>query len=172
LEPFQPPPGRLTQLFRAVRQLATFAVVDMSYTFDPQYFEMLADADRVLLVARQDVPAVESATVLRKTIGEKGITAPDLVLNRYDPDRTEFTPARLGDLLRIPAVFPVAADATGFRVAANTGQLLRDVVPTSPAVIDVRAIALAILHAAGLPPHVPRQTLWDRARTFLTRLRN
>lgn len=172
LEPFSPPPGRIAHLFRTLRQLASFVVVDMPYTFDPHCFEALIDADRVLLVARQDVPAIESAKLLKQAIGERGIAPPDLILNQYDADRSEFGRAKLGELLRIGTVFSVAADATGFRVAANAGRPLRDVVPTSPAVADVRAIALAILHAAGLPAHVPRQTVWDRARTFLTRLQN
>jgi Flp pilus assembly CpaE family ATPase len=172
LEPFQPPAGRLAHLVRALRQLATFAVVDMPYTFDPHYFEALAHADRVLLVGRQDVPGVEAAGLLKRAIADRGIAAPALVLNRYEPDRPEFACARIGELLGVGSVVPVAADAPACRAAANAGRPLREVAPTSPAVADLRAIALDVLHTSGLPPHLPRQTLWDRARTFLTRLRN
>lgn len=172
LAPFEWPAGRLTHFFRTLRQQANFVVVDMPYTFDPHYFEALANADRILLIARQDVPAIESAKLLKEAIAERGFPAPDLILNRYDSGRAEFTCTRLGELLRFGSVFPVAADDTGYRAAANNGRPLRDVVPTSPAVYDTRAVAVALLHAAGIPPHVPRRTLWDRARTFLTRMSN
>jgi Flp pilus assembly CpaE family ATPase len=153
-----------------LRQMSSFVIVDMPYTFDPHYFETLAAADRVLLVARQDVPAIQAAKLIKQTLLERGVIAPGLVLNQYHPKRTAFSCEAIGKLLQIEQVFPIAADSLGHQTAVNAGRPLREVVPNSVAVADVRAIATSILEAAGIHPHLPRVSFRDRLRTLLTRM--
>jgi len=170
LEPFSVPPGRLARLFRMLRQMSSFVIVDMPYTFDPHYFETLAAADRVLLVARQDVPAIQAAKLIKHTLIERGISPPGLVLNQYDSHRASFTCDAISKLLQVDQVFPIATDSTGHQAAVNAGRPLREVVPSSHAVTDVRAIATSILEAAGIHPHLPQVGFLDRLRTLLTRI--
>lgn len=172
LEPFNPPPGRIAQLFRMLRQVATFVVVDMPYTFDPHYFETLAAADMVYLVARQDVPAIQAAKLIKQTLVERGVQQPQLVLNQFDQDQTAFSCEAIGQLLQTERVYPIAGDPTGVRLAANAGKPLRQIVPSSLTVTHIRAMALAILETTGIHPHLPRVTLWDRIRTLLVRMRS
>jgi len=170
LEPFSPPPGRLARMTRLLRQLSSFVIVDMPYTFDPHYFEAIAASDLVYMVARQDVPAIQAAKLIKQTLAERGVPAPRLVLNQYDSEHTAFSCAALRKLLQIEHVSPIAADPTGYRAAANAGQPLRQVVPSSSAVADIRKIATAILETTGIHPHLPRVTLWDRIRTLMARM--
>lgn len=172
LEPITAPAGRLTQLLRLLRQTAAFVVIDLPYTFDPHYFEVMAAADDVLLVVRQEVPAIQAARLLMQTLAERGLPAPKLVVNRYDREHPALDVEAIGERLRCKAVYPVAPDADGWRAAADAGRPLREVVPASPTVQDLRAIAAGLLESAGIHPHLPRRTLWDRARTFLTRMTN
>lgn len=170
LEPISAPAGRLTQLLRLLRQTSAFVVVDLPYTFDPHYFEVMAAADEVLLVLRQDVPAVQAAKLLTQTLADRGLPAPKLVVNQYERDHPTLSATAVGERLQSKQVFRVAADAVGFRAAADAGRPLREVVPASPTVQDLRAIASTLLESTGIHPHLPRRTLWDRARTFLTRM--
>ena len=146
-------------------------VVDLPYTFDPHYFEVMAAADEVLLVLRQDVPAVQAAKLLMQALAERGLPAPTLVVNRYEGDHPTLGATAIGERLQSKKVFRVARDGGGFRAAADAGRPLREVVPASPTVQDLRALAAHLLESTGVHPHLPHRTLWDRARTFLTRMR-
>jgi pilus assembly protein CpaE len=172
LEPFSPPAGRLPRLFRMLRQMSSFVIVDMPYTFDPHYFETLMSADRILLVARQDVPSVQAAKLIKAALTERGISEVGLVLNHYDEDLPAFTTSAIGELLRIDPVISVASDISGHHASANEGRPLREVVPMSASVADLRSIAAGILEKAGIPTHLPHLGVWDRVRTFLSRMRN
>ena len=170
LEPFSVQPGRLARLFRTLRQVSSFVIVDMPYTFDPHYFETLAAADRVFLVARQDVPAIQATKLINETLIERGITSPALVINQYDSHRAAYSCQSIGKLLQMDEVFPIAADSLGHKAAVDAGRPLREVVPSSEAVADVRGIATSILEAAGIHPHLPRVGFRERLRTLLTRM--
>ncbi len=170
LEPFNVPPGRLAHLFRMLRQMSSFVIVDMPYTFDPHYFEALAAADQVFLVGRQDVPAIQAAKLIKHTLVERGISAPELILNQYDHHRSAFTCDAISKLLQISHVYPIAPDVVGHQAAVNAGRPLREIVPASHTVADVRAIAVSILEAAGIHPHLPHIRFRDRLRTLLTRM--
>jgi pilus assembly protein CpaE len=172
LEPFTPPPGRLAQLFRLTRQLASFVIVDMPYTFDPQYFETMASADMVYLVARQDVPAIQAAKLIKQTLVERGTPVPGLVLNHFDPQHSAFSCEAMSELLQIKDVFPVSDDPVGYHAASDAGRPLRQVVPSSSTVAQIRNIALSVVQTTGIHPHLPRVSLWDRIRTLLVRLRS
>jgi MinD-like ATPase involved in chromosome partitioning or flagellar assembly len=172
LEPFNPPPGRIAQLFRLIRQISTFVVVDMPYTFDPHYFETITAADAVYLVARQDVPAIEGTKLIKQTLAERGVKSPGLLINQFNPEHTAFSCEAIGSLLQMEHVFPIAADPTGSRLASNAGKPLRQVVPSSEAVAHFRTVALSILETTGIHPHLPRVTLWDRIRTLTVRMRS
>ncbi len=170
LDPIAAVPGRVPHLLRLLRQAAAFVVVDLPYTFDPQYFEALAGADEVVLVVRQDVPAIQAAKLLAAALAERGLPAPRVVVNRYERGHEALDAARIGELLHGRKVYPVAADTVGLRAAADAGKPLRDVAPRSPMVADLRAAATDLLEEVGFHPHLPRRTLWERARSFVSRM--
>lgn len=171
LEPFAPPAGRVVSLLKILRQLASFVVVDMPYTFDPHYFETMLNAEQVYLVSRQDVPSVQATKLLQDTLLKRGVNSINLIINHYNADLPEFSTQALGELLHIAQVTGIPTDVSGHQCAVDEGTVLRDVVPTSAAVAAVRKLAVAILERSGVPVHLPEVHLWDRVRTFLTRLR-
>lgn len=171
LEPFLPPIERLHRINRILQQLASFIVVDLPSTHDPHFFEALLAAQLIFLVGRQDVPSMQAAKVIRNALIERGISSFDFVINHFDPDLSAFSTRAVSELLQIPTVVSVASDPSGHRAALNEGRFLRDVVPLSPAVSDVRSIAVSILEKAGIPSHVPHHSVWDRVKTFVNRLR-
>lgn len=163
LDAHAPSPQKVQQLLHLLRHLGVFVVLDLAYTYDPQYFEAVAAADHLVLVGRQDVPAVHAAKVLVGALADHGTTRPVLVLNEYDADRTEFGTVKLKDVLGVPAVYSVAHDRDAARRAANAGRPIREVDPHSPIVRDVRALGDVFLAAAGLTrqPHDARHG-WAR----------
>lgn len=172
IEPFFPTLERLENLRRVLQQISTFLIIDLPNTFNPFFFEALSAAEHIFLVGRQDVPSMQFAKLIRTSLVEKGISTMSFIVNQFDNDLNAFSTTAISDLLQIKPVYSVASDISGFRAATNEGRLLRDVVPMSPAVMDVRSIAVTILEQAGIAAHVPHVGIKDRVKTFLSRLRN
>ena len=150
VELLRAPAQRVVYLSRLLRTCSTVTVVDMPYTFDELYFETLAVADAVVVVAQQNVPAVGALTLLRDTLRQRN---PGLamfpVINRFQPSLPEFSLRRLRDLLHEPNLLTVAEDGEGFRTALNNGQPLRVAASRSRALADIDRLASALL---GNPP--------------------
>lgn len=155
-----PGPGALPQFIRLLRQVASFVVIDMPSSFDAEHFEILSLVDDLVLVARQDVPSVQAAQLVVGGLRERGLPDPTLLLNMYESDRDAFSTKRIAELLELRRVFPVHADLTGIRAAANRGEPLAAIHPKSDTVRDLHPVAKQLLHTAGVPVHEDRRTLW------------
>lgn len=167
-----PPPGRLHKVVRCLRQVSNFIVMDMPYTFDPDYFQALLEADQIFLVTRQNVPSVQSAKVIRDALYAKGIKDIGLIVNQYDSELKSFSTSAMKDLLQLNPVVPVADDGPGHQAAIQQARLLREVVPASRSITDIRALAATILEQSHFPVHLPIIPIWDRLKTALNRFRN
>ncbi|QJW95440.1 AAA family ATPase [Frigoriglobus tundricola] len=160
----QPKPGAVPQLVRLLRQTAGFVVLDVPATFDAEYFEVVGAADRLVLVARQDVPCVQAAKLLVEGLRERGLPDPVLLLNAFDPSRELFSLARTRERLGLRDVYPVHPDPAGARAAANVGKPMRELNSASPAVRDLHRVAVELLRDAGVPVHEARPTVWNWVR--------
>lgn len=163
----QPKPGAVPQLVRLLRQVAGFAVLDVPSTFDAEYFEVVGAADRLVLVARQDVPCVQAAKLLVEGLRERRLPDPVLLINVYDPSHELFTLDRIRERLGLREVHAIHSDSDGVRTAANVGKPLRELDFTSPAVKDLHRVAVELLRDAGIPIHETRPTLWKWVREKL-----
>jgi pilus assembly protein CpaE len=146
-------PQKVQQLIHILRHLGVFVVLDLPYTYDATYFDSLVGADDLILIGRQDVPAVQAAKVLIETLAERGTTRPVMVLNEYDAQRENFSAAKLKEMLGLRAVYPVAEDREGVRRAANAGKPIREVAPASPVVRDLRPLADTLIEETGATRH-------------------
>ncbi len=92
---------------------------------------------------------------------------PAVMVNLSETSQEPLRSALLDNAVTVADEFP-SVDA----LLAHWPRPLREVVPASAAVADLRAIAVAILEQSGVPAHLPQIGLWDRLRTFLSRLRD
>jgi pilus assembly protein CpaE len=150
-----------------LRQAAGLVVLDVPSVFDDTYFETVAAADQLVLVARQDVPSVQATKLLIEGLRERKLPDPTLVLNYYTPGHEMFTVAGLRTRLGVHEVHALHPDPDGVRRAANAGKLLRDCAPSSPVVRDVHHLAVGLLRRAGVPVHEDRHTVWNWVREKL-----
>jgi pilus assembly protein CpaE len=171
LEPFAPATGRILDLLKVLRQLASYVVVDVPSTFDSHYFDVMLNAEQIYLVCRQDVPSVQTAKLVRDTLRERGLNSMNLIVNNYNSDHSEFSTHAIGKLLHLEPVTGIPTDVSGYQCAVAKGTVLRDVVPTSAVVKAIRGLAVSILERSGSAVYLPTTHLWDRLQTFLTRLR-
>ncbi|VTR91332.1 Uncharacterized protein OS=Isosphaera pallida (strain ATCC 43644 / DSM 9630 / IS1B) GN=Isop_3714 PE=4 SV=1: AAA_31 [Gemmata massiliana] len=164
LDPVRPGAGAGVKLVRLLRQVAGFAVLDVPATFDAEYFEIVGEADRLVLVLRQDVPSVQAAKLLIEGLRERNLPDPVLLVNEYEPGRDQFTLARIRERLGTNSVYAVHPDADGVRAAANEGKPLGAVRPTGHATRDLHHIAVELLRTTGVPLQETRPTVWKWVR--------
>jgi pilus assembly protein CpaE len=154
-----PAPGVL-KLISLAREAAEATVIDLPCTFDDLHFETLWAADRVVLVADQSLPAVRTARMILDAAAQaKAVKRVHVVLNRYDPAIAGLTAAKVGEVLGGADVTTVPGDYVGVMRAANEGRLLRDLVPDSPVVAAVRAVARSVM---GPPKAQPERKFMAR----------
>jgi pilus assembly protein CpaE len=125
-----------------LRQLADVVILDVPCTYDSLYFETLAAADRVVLIAEQKVPSIRSMQIISNNLAHK---KPFLLLNRYDPNVKGFGVARLKELLQVPELLTVQNDYEAVSNAINHGKPLRLEAPKSRVLADLDQIAQRLL---------------------------
>lgn len=140
-------PRQIERLVENAGRLARFVVLDMPYTYDDLYFETMALADHVLLVAVQNQPSVYALQMMWSTLPAQGVRGVrHALLNRFDPAMKEFTTEHMQEM-QIPRVATVANDWPAFSAALQHGTLLRRVAPQSQALKDLDVLATSIYEA-------------------------
>ncbi len=158
-------PRQVYQLLQLCRRLASVVVLDVPCTFDDLQFETLAQADQVVLVGVQSVSSIRTLKMVRDTLErEEALQGIRLVVNRYEPSLPGFSAGQLAELLHVPQVQTVANDYPSVMTAVNRGRPLGPVVPHSPALADIRALARTL---AGTP--APAHAEGDRLSRALGR---
>jgi pilus assembly protein CpaE len=134
------------QVVDHLRKLAALVVLDVPCNYGDLQFEVLAQADQVVLVGEQTIPSVRAMKLmidsLRRTRGEEGL---HLVINRYDGGVEGFAVDDLARLLKVAAPATVTADPAALKAAANQGRPLRLVASRSPALADVDRLLARLL---------------------------
>ncbi len=171
--PAAPAAAGVEPLFQRLRRLADVVVAVLAGPHDPLTMEAAAVADRVLLVGRQDVPAVHAMQLVRQAVLARGLRPPLLLLNGFDPGRQDFGPAAVEKAVGAGPVRTVAVDLAAVRSAVDSARPLTAAAPDGPAANDLRRLARDVLHELGLaapPPPPPRTPLTPPARGLLGRL--
>jgi len=151
----------VVRLLNYLRQLARVIIVDLPSRFDAIYFDALALASRVVLVADQKIPSLHALRLVLDALAQKEVVAAKtVVINRYDSGNEAFDLKRLEELLRPEHLMTIANDYPHFVAAANGGRALRDVAPHCQALADIDRLAAVVLGAEK--PHAPKESLLSR----------
>lgn len=121
-----------------LRQLADVVVLDVPCTYDHLYFETLAAADEVVLVAEQRVPSIRSLQIISTNLSHK---RPKLLINRYDANMKGFGSQRLKELLQVPELLTISNDYEAVSTAINHGRPLRLEAPKTKVLADIDQLA-------------------------------
>jgi len=154
-------PQEVVRLLNYLRQLAGVVVIDMPYHFDAVYFEVLAQAQRLVLIADQKIPSLHALRLVLEAVAQKEIAASKfLVVNRYDPRNKAFGVKRLQELLGTKHLLTIANDYPQLVATANDGRALRDLAPTCRTLADIDRLAARVLGVEQPPP--PQPSLFTR----------
>ena len=148
---------RLLALLGTLRQMVEVVVLDMPYTFDQQYFEILSIVDQVVMVARPTPPSLQALKVVAQTAAERAVGATQhLAINCYGPRGKEFSELQICKALGTEKVWTIANDPEAFETSLDTGKPLHQGSPGSPAWAGIRALARKL---TGLEEEVsPKQS--------------
>jgi pilus assembly protein CpaE len=114
--------SEMLEIVESLRRVAPYVVLDIPCTLDSLYFDALAKANQVVLVADQTLPAIHNLTKIRQTLErEEGIKIDRLLINKYDPNVKGYSAQALSELLKIPNVMTIESDSTTVNGALNRG---------------------------------------------------
>jgi pilus assembly protein CpaE len=167
IRPAAVPPEVALRLIGLARQQAGGLVIDLPASFDDLYFEVMAAASRVVLVAEQKVASLYALRVLLDALDERGLAADRVVVvNRFEPRLKDFALARVEEIAGRGNVVTVANDYAAVVAAENHGRLLRLESPRSRVLNDIDDLARRIFSREaradaarprrGLPSWLPR----------------
>jgi len=155
--------AELKVLIHSLRQLASVVVLDVPATLDTCQLEILAEADHVLLVTDQTVPALH----LTQECLELGVAdlQPQIVVNKFDETIAGFSCETLSHAFGLSEIDTIAYDHQGYIKAINCGQPLRSIRSGSPAVRDTALLASKLLGK----PQAPESQLTSWSSGLLSR---
>ncbi len=151
-----PDPARVLAVVEMLRRSAEVTVIDLPYTFDPLYFDLLASADHAIFVAAQQVPDLHALQrILEAYLSRTRVGTESIVISRYDSSREGLELARIKNLLNFPEVWTIADDPE-CSVALNVGQPLRLSAPHAKSRSDLLVLVNRLL---GPPPESSKPTM-------------
>lgn len=138
----------------SLRRSADVVVAHLPSNFDTCTAEILQQADDTLLIATQQIPSLHALREVQEAlISRPHGSAIHLVVNRYSPDREEFTLHRLKSLLKVEEIWTIAEDHDVYQAAVNGGRPFRKVSPHSTCVADLIRLGTRVM---GHPPEETR----------------
>ena len=137
-----------------LKQIADVVVLDVSCSYDNTYFDTLASASQVVLIAEQKLPSIRALRMVHERLGRE-IGTEFLVINRFDPKNSGFAVDRLLKPLGASKLYTVARDDAAMSAAVDGGYLLRRVAPRSAAVTDIALLAKTLLNVDSPAPAKP-----------------
>jgi pilus assembly protein CpaE len=151
-------PQDVLALISYLKQLSDVVVLDIPGSNYSANVQTYAAADQLVLVAEQSVPSLRALTFMCEKLEQDQIVKPQtLVINRYNPNRKEFTVNHLQRLLQTPQLATVANDYAVVSGALNEGRALRVHAPNSAVLADIDQLARMLL--------APNQLEEEPART-------
>jgi pilus assembly protein CpaE len=139
-------PQDVLTLINYLKQLSDVVVLDIPGSNYASHVQTYAAADQLVLVAEQSVPSLRALTFMCEKLEQDQVVKPQtLVINRYNPTRTEFTVSHLQRLLQTPQLATVANDYAAVSGALNEGRALRVHAPNSRVLADIDHLARMLL---------------------------
>jgi pilus assembly protein CpaE len=149
--------GEMLRLIGLARRLAGAVVISVTDTFDGLYFDVMAAASRVVLVAEQKVSSLVALRMIHDTLDQRGISAGrTVVINRFDQRLRDFAIDRVEAIAGAGNVATVTNDYASVVAAENHGCLLRTEAPRSRVLKDLDALASRLIPAESRGPSVLR----------------
>jgi pilus assembly protein CpaE len=137
-------------------------VLDGLRSFDELSLTALDEADQILLVVAQEVPAVRDARRCAELLGRLGAREKvKLVVNRFQKG-LEITPEVIAETVGLPVAATVANDYPAVIRAVNRGQLLFEEAPRSQVTKGVEQLAAVVGHTRGRDEARERPSLLKR----------
>lgn len=151
--------SHIPPLLRNLASQFSVVIVDGVRDFNDHALAALDVADRVILVATQDVPAVRGAARRLSICRRLGYSAEKfmLLLNRFDK-RCRLTPAMVAEEIGMAPSFTVVNDFPLVERAINEGSTFRDLRPQAELTRQMEAMAR---HLFGIRSSGPK-SLWKR----------
>ncbi len=146
-------PTQLGSMLRFLRLHYRAVVLDGLRSFDELSVAALDEADQILVVVTQEVPAVRDARRCSDLLKRLGAEAKlKLVVNRFQKG-SEITPAVVAETVGLPVAATIPNDYPAVIRAVNRGQLLLDEAPRSPATKGIEQLIAMTGHtSAGEAP--------------------
>lgn len=148
----------VARILHLLRFLADVVVVDIPWTFDDHYLEILSAADQVILVAEQRIPSIRNLQLVLDGLGVNRASECIVVLNRYDPQMRGFTTTELTELVKMSRVVTVRNDPK-IPEALNNGRALHVHAVDASALDDLEALQRLLTAGEGSekPAPAPRR---------------
>ena len=145
-------PARVPVFFRYLQEYFKFMVVDGLRDFNDHALAAMDVANKVILVATQDVAAVRGAGMRIDILKRLGFPGDKifLLINRYDR-RSKVTLERISDALGIPPSFTVPNDFRSVSSALVRGLTLEEVSPDAKVTRAVTNVGRALFDLPAIP---------------------
>jgi pilus assembly protein CpaE len=162
--PLSVDPAHFNRLIGCFKKLADVSVLDIPDMFHGPASTILDSADRIVLVALQNIPSIRSLQLFCRRLPEERINHSVWVaVNRYDPQLKGFSVSEIKGLLGVPNVVTIANDFRAVSMAINQGAPLRMAMPKTPIIQDIDGLTHSLLgmerRIANGHPHLFRRVL-------------
>jgi pilus assembly protein CpaE len=148
----------LQRLIEHLQRLANVLVLDVPWTGDDHFLQILSTVNHVVLVAEQNLPSLRSLRLVLDMLNRSNLKATpgglsvEVVVNRYDARSKDFPLARVKEVLDVPELVTVANDYPSVNASVNRGMPLRLGAPNSKALADITTLTRKLFGAIEAPP--------------------
>lgn len=155
-------PSHFARLLSCLRKIADVSVIDIPEMFHGPASNILEMADRIVLVALQNIPSIRSLQAYCRHLPDERLNHGIWVaINRFNPQLKGFSVAEVKAMLGTPNVVTIANDFAAVNQAINQGCPLRQAAPKTPILRDIDKLSRALLGheqaASGRRPHLLRR---------------
>lgn len=160
-------PAHFNRLLGCLRKIAEVSVIDIPEMFHGPASNVLDAADRLVLVALQNIPSIRSLQAYCRRLPDERLNHGVWVaINRFNPQAKGFSVGEVKEMLGVPNVVTISNDFAAVSQAINQGRPLRQVAPKTPILHDIDAMSHALLGlergVANGRPHLFRRVFGAR----------
>jgi pilus assembly protein CpaE len=145
--------GACAAVLDALRQYASFAVLDLPHVWTPWLRQVLAQADEIVITAAPDLANLRNARSLVDALdaSRAGGNPPHLVINMARrPKRPDIPAEELAAAIDLDPKLVIEFDGETFGLAANNGQMIEEYSRKARAAQQFRALASALAQRTEL----------------------
>ena len=167
ITPVQVSTQDVLRLIEHFQRLANVLVLDVPWTGDDHFLQILATANHVVLVAEQNLASLRSLRLVLDMLARANMTSTpgglslEVVVNRYDARSKDFPLARVKEVLGVPDLSTVSNDYASIIAAVNQGRPLSQAAPKSRALADIINLTNKLFGGAATPPPPAPKSGWN-----------